>query len=87
MDPRLRGDDEEGRRWPCFRRAVLLSERRVAFRTPRLIHVTVAVARFMEILFWDIARAACLLAGAALLAVGAALLLILSVRRMWRRRR
>lgn len=65
-----------------FRRAVLLDGRGAAHPIRRLIHVTVAVARFMEILFWDIARAAGLLAGAALLAIGAALLVLVAVRRL-----
>ncbi len=71
---------------PCFRRAALLDARGVAFRARRLIHITVAVARFMEILFWDIARAAGMLAAVALLGIGAAAATLVGVRRLWRRR-
>jgi len=51
-----------------------------------LVHITVAIARFVEILLFDIARAAAGLLALGLLALGGVVLGLVWLRRMMRRR-
>ena len=52
-----------------------------------MVHITVAVARFVEILLFDIARTAAGLLGAGLLIIAACVGALIAVRRIARRRR
>ena len=51
-----------------------------------MVHLSVAIGRFVEALFWAIFRAAGWVAVLAAAVMGAAVLLVLLVRRMLRRR-